>query len=418
MKNDLELTDERLRKQYEPEELCMAGIALFLLKEGSRNAMNSDRKEKQFVENYQMIFGLSLPHMDAVEDYFRVLPSHELEQVKAKIISRLIRKKVFEAGKFRGHYIVAIDGTGLASFGQRHCDCCLKKTSKNGITTWFHNVLEAKLLTPSGLSLSIATEWISNEGKEDYEKQDCEREAFKRLAVKIKKSFPCLPIVILADGLYPWQGFFDICSQNNWKFIVTLKDGSLKSLQEDIYWYKKLLPKQSIDVARKNKNTTVNITYKWIRELQYHNHQLNFVECSETSLAIKTGKTIQQKFVHLTNFEGIDKWCIAISDTGRLRQKIENEGFNTQKKHGYALEHKFSRISFTAMKNYYQCLQIAHIINQLVEASQTMDTFLKKVLKCTVKHLWKRFLSFLLEAQISESELAALIFKPFQIRLI
>jgi len=41
-----------------------------------------------------------------------------------------------------------------------------------------------------------------------------------------------------------------------------------------------------------------------------------------------------------------------VSQTGRLRQKIENEGFNDQKNQGYALEHKFSRVSFPAMKNY------------------------------------------------------------------
>ena len=88
---------------------------------------------------------------------------------------------------FNCDYVVAIDGTGIASYDKRQCDSCLTKTSKNDVVTYFHNVLEAKLLTPSGLSLSIATEWISNEGKSEYQKQDCEREAFKRLAKKLKK---------------------------------------------------------------------------------------------------------------------------------------------------------------------------------------------------------------------------------------
>ena len=50
---------------------------------------------------------------------------------------------------------------------------------------------------------------------------------------------------------------------------------------------------------------------------------------------------------------------------GRLRWVIENQGFNTQKNGGYHLSHKFSRTSHTASCNYYQCLQIAHMINQL-----------------------------------------------------
>jgi hypothetical protein len=42
-------------------------------------------------------------------------------------------------------------------------------------------------------------------------------------------------------------------------------------------------------------------------------------------------------------------------------------GFNSQKNHGYYLGQKFSRTDFTATQNYYQRLQIAHMINQLVE---------------------------------------------------
>lgn len=44
------------------------------------------------------------------------------------------------------------------------------------------------------------------------------------------------------------------------------------------------------------------------------------------------------------------------ADGGRLRWKIENEGFNIQKNLGYELEHKYSRVSFVALKNYYQIL--------------------------------------------------------------
>ena len=58
---------------------------------------------------------------------------------------------------------------------------------------------------------------------------------------------------------------------------------------------------------------------------------------------------------------------VQVSSFGRLRWKIENEGFNTQKNGGYHLEHKFSRKSLTATKNYFQAFQIAHLINQLVE---------------------------------------------------
>lgn len=102
---------------------------------------------------------------------------------------------------------------------------------------------------------------------------------------------------------------------------------------------------------------------------------------------------------------------------GEVAQKIENEGFNDQKNQGYALEHKFSRVSFPAMKNYYQCLQIAHIINQLVQASQEIRGLIKVRLKCTVKYLWKHLMSYMLEVLVDRTELLILTQNRFQIRL-
>ena len=51
---------------------------------------------------------------------------------------------------------------------------------------------------------------------------------------------------------------------------------------------------------------------------------------------------------------------------GRLRWKIENEGFNVQKNGGYGLEHAYTR-NATASKVFYYLLQVAHIIAQLIE---------------------------------------------------
>ena len=51
---------------------------------------------------------------------------------------------------------------------------------------------------------------------------------------------------------------------------------------------------------------------------------------------------------------------------GRLRWKIENEGFNVQKNGGYGLEHAYTR-NATASKVFYYLLQVAHLIAQLIE---------------------------------------------------
>ena len=52
---------------------------------------------------------------------------------------------------------------------------------------------------------------------------------------------------------------------------------------------------------------------------------------------------------------------------GRMRWKIENEGFNTQKRKGYNLEHQYSK-DYQAQKCHYYLIQIGHMISQIMEA--------------------------------------------------
>jgi len=189
-----EIEDYRKGADYKLVELITACIGMFLFKEGSRNAFNNDRQEEKFRKNYSRIFKMRLPHMDTVDAVMRRLDENELEHLKTTMIRTLLVKKTLHKFRFQGKYfLVAVDGSGVVSYSEKHCDHCLTKTSKNGKTTWFHNVLEAKLVCSNGFSISLGTEWIENpEG--DYEKQDCEQKAFRRLAEKLRKLFPQLPI--------------------------------------------------------------------------------------------------------------------------------------------------------------------------------------------------------------------------------
>ena len=69
---------------------------------------------------------------------------------------------------------------------------------------------------------------------------------------------------------------------------------------------------------------------------------------------------------------------LKIARGGRLRWKIENEGFNVQKNRGFNLEHPYSQDE-TAMKNLYLLLQIAHMISQLMEKGSLLKQKVQKV---------------------------------------
>ena len=64
-------------------------------------------------------------------------------------------------------------------------------------------------------------------------KQDCESKAFIRVAEKIKKQFPRLPIIITADGLYVSQKVIQTCTDNGWNYIIRYKEGSASSIAKE-----------------------------------------------------------------------------------------------------------------------------------------------------------------------------------------
>lgn len=412
------IVDPRKRREYALTELVMGGIMLFVFKEGSRNAFDNERKEAVFSRNYQRAFHLQLPGMDAVEDLYRLLDAGELEKLKTFLIKELVEKKVFHRFRFLGkRYLIAIDGTGVASYASNYCGECTSKTSsKTGKTTYYHHVLEAKLVTSNGISASLLTEWIRNENGKEYDKQDCELTAFKRLAVRLKQLYPRLPIVILADGLYANAPFFQICRENGWDFIVSFKDGNLPSVHQEIA----LLPGSAKQTRKRfipgKEGFIREQSFEWINGIDYCGFTLSVITCHEIKTWIKSKKTEEKNFTHISSIPIDQDNYYHVSDSGRMRWNIENS-FDYLKEHGYNLGHKFSRVSFQALKNYHQSMMLGHLINQFVEKSVEIVALLARDSKLTIIHLWKKLTSYLSEQEMNTQEYDQFVRKRNQIRL-
>jgi hypothetical protein len=252
-----------------------------------------------------------------------------------------------------------IDGSGIFSFGEtRHCKHCLKRESKDkdGNVKWteyYHYVLEAKIVFGENLVLSICTEFVENENDE-VTKQDCELKAFYRLVGKIKERYKRLPMCLTMDSLYAKSPVFDICRANGWCYIIRFKDGSIRSVAEDFHELKYIEKEQQFNRVEDG----IRKEYKFVNGIEYNGHSLNFAECVQEDK--------EYPFVFLTNLPVTCKNCPETINDGRRRWRIENEGFNRQKRHGYCLEHLFSK-NGRAMKNHYYLIQIGHMISQLME---------------------------------------------------
>jgi hypothetical protein len=207
-------------------EILLAGIMLFVFQQGSRHALNNQRDEKKVKQHYERLFKLRVPHLDTGHRVLCRLADTELERLKHTLVKTLWEKKVLHQYRLFGRWVVvAVDGTGVVSLREPHWEHCLHRTSKTGKTTYFHPGLEAKLITASGVAISLATEWMATPDGA-YDKQDCERQALVRLAAQLKQPYPRLPLWLTADGLYPSPDFFEICRHHEWAFILTFQDGN------------------------------------------------------------------------------------------------------------------------------------------------------------------------------------------------
>lgn len=374
-----DLPEFRKCPHYEVKELAMAVIAMFLYKRGSRNHADNSAKKMNYRRNIEQIFKMQLPDLDTADRLMKELNPSELELIKKEMISILISRKILHKFRFMGfYYNVAVDGTGVHSYKYEPYPECPFKESKNGKKVWTAMVLEAKVVCANGFSISIATEWVKNPVDKEFDKQDCELKAFIRLSKKIKKLYPRLPICITADGLYPNNTFFKICKDNAWKYIVTLKDGNLKSIWEEIRLLNKIKGYIKKDIPLKEGDNYITEKYRGYQKLEYKEHVINVIELTIKTVPPKGEDEIpDERFGHVTDFILSKHTLKDINREGRLRWKIENEGFNDQKNGGYNLKHKYSRTSFIATQNYYQCLQIAHMINQLANKAKVIDELIK-----------------------------------------
>jgi len=416
------LPDYRKSPDYRTEEVLMAAIAIFLFKRGSRNGMDNLSQKGRFAANYERIFACRLPDTDTCDKLLRKLPPEGLEKLKQEMVRILVRKKVFDKFRFDGLYhCVAVDGTGLHSYDYEPYPGCPKKTSKNGKTSYTVYVLEAKIVCPNGFSISIATEWIRNPEHGNYDKQDCEMNAFIRLAEKLKKMYPRLPMLLLADGLYPNNTVFNTCLKYGFRFIFTFKDGNLKSVWEEVDFLWRITNDNTVSWQYKKGNWRELHNYRFLNNIQYKTHTLHLVDLDITREHQLSEKGMmhtpeKERFVHITDIPLNKNNCKDISKCGRLRWTIENEGFNAQKNEGYGLSHKYSRVSHVATCNYYQCLQIAHMIDQLAYlAKHVRETFFKDK-KETMASLSEFGLATMMTIKLGKSKIIRLLASIGQFR--
>ena len=359
-----------------------------------------------------------LPYWETINRYLERLEPEKLQDVINCLCRRLLRSRTFEDMRIRGKYWqVIIDGTQLYSSREELDGKSLHRTHNRGTEKEYREdhyyVLEAKLVLHPEIIISIQTEFVDNEDGKKMEKQDCERKACWRLMEKLKKAFPRLPVCLCADSLYACEGFFERCVEKNWRYILRYKEGSIPSVGAE-YRELKGMEKNYREYALK----TGKKWYDYVTDIDYNGYKVNLIEYGESMehVCVKGKKkgearTIRKEFWFLTDLPATAKNVEGLAERGRMRWKIENEGFNAQKKHGYCLEHPFSK-NYQALKCHYYLIQIGHMIGQFMDA---WERIWKKV-KQSLEQKHRRMLEAMKETPLKEYREE--IKKKIQIRFI
>jgi hypothetical protein len=269
-------------------------------------------------------------------------------QLPLRMVRRLLQMRLLDTARlFNRWWLVVIDGT-LQDRGR----------DTQAAEARYRYVVEAKLVGPQGTMYALFTEFRDVRDPQ-REKEDCELNAFRRLAERLHAEFPRLNLCLLLDGLYPVECVFALCQAHGWKFIATHREGRQPLAWEEAVQTMLLSPALVATARRRGEDGWIEQTLRWTNQVPFGRHQFQVLFSGEI------GPKEASLWVWVTNFTLSRENVHAIANQGgHAREGIENV-FNVEKNGGFGLEHAFCA-NATASQNYHLVMQVAHILQQLL----------------------------------------------------
>jgi hypothetical protein len=413
--------------------LMIYGILVFVFQYSSRRAANREITRPMFEQNLRALFPQldKLPHADTLFRLLCHIEVSQIEQAHIELVNRLIRNKKFTRYLINNCYPIGIDGTQKIAFStlwderlsQRSIGPKVDPDSEQEQDYQYYvYVLEASLCFQNGMVIPLMSEFLEYQpGEGEQSKQDCETKAFHRLAARINKAFPRLPIVLLLDGLYPNGPIMAHCRQYHWDFMIVLKDGSLPTVWEE---YHSLRRYQQENQHAQNWGDRRQ-HFQWVNPIRYtfgangKNHiDINVVVCTEQWEEVdpQTAQIItkhsKQAWISSRPISRLNVHT-RCNLGARYRWGIEG-AFLVEKHQGYSYEHAFAK-NWNAMKGYHYLMRLAHLLNTLARFStQLAEVFSDFGVRATIAFIRNTLAGPWLDPQYVEHRLK----RPFRLRLI
>lgn len=353
-----------LRREGSPISLAdalMSGLAVFSLKYPSLLQFDQQRDDPAEAHNLRTLYGVQQAPCDTqMREIIDEVGPPSLRPAFKAVFSNLQRGKVLESYTYLGdYYLLSVDGTGFFSSSSVHCDQCCTKKNRAGEITYYHQLLGAVIVHPDQREvIPLAPEPITRQ--DGATKNDCERNAAKRLLPALRREHPHLKLIVVEDALAANAPHIELLQSLNMRFILGVKPGDHAALFEKVEEH---ASQHSVDEYTLVEEEGVTHRFRWVNGLslnqQHPECQINFLEYWEE----RNGKT--RHFTWITDFTLSTDNVFTIMRGGRARWKIENETFNTLKNQDYHFEHNFGHGHKNLATNFSMLMMLAFAIDQI-----------------------------------------------------
>lgn len=309
---------------------------MFSLK--SPSLLSFEEQTKQEKKNLKSIYHIeAIPSDTQMRTTLDPIDPEPLRTLFVKLFQKLKGAGVIKEYEYwNGYVIVSADGVEHFYSTKVHCKHCTTRTNRNGETSYHHSGLAAVIVHPEHEEVfPLDFEPILNE--DGALKNDCERNAAKRLCKAVHERYPDLKLILVEDALYANAPHIRQISGYGWLFVLTVKPDSHDSLERQFAGRK---DRGQVKELRQIDTQGIQHYFAWTNDLclceSAIDVQVNYLLYEQTD---KRGKVTRWTWV--TNIPLNARSVEKVMRAGRSRWKIENETFNTLKNQGYNFEHNY-----------------------------------------------------------------------------
>ena len=348
---------EYKKSEFSWKDCVMSGLAIFGLKFPSLLKFEEHKNDKVIRGNLKNLYHVNkAPSDTCLRERLDTLSPKNLRRPFRTIFAFLQRGKILERFLFLNkYYLISINGTGQFSSNNVHCKNCCEKHHRDGEVTYYHQMLGAAIVHPDEkVVIPLAPEPIVK--GDGANKNDCERNAAKRMLADLRREHPHLKAIIVEDGLASNQPHLAYLDSLNLQYVIGVKSGDHAYLFD---WIKHAKADELIV-----NNNNIKHTFRYVNNVPLNDknfdYKVNVLEYWEEK---PNGK--KQYFSWVSSFIITNDNAFALMRAGRARWKIENETFNTLKNSGYNFEHNYGHGNNNLCSVMTMLMILAFLIDQV-----------------------------------------------------